>query len=253
MPEQNDIAKQIEERIAQLPEDIRNAVLASDFDQKIQAIGKAHNLHIDQAQQLGTETSLVMLGVLPMSDYADNIAREVRVSRTEADKIIADVNTQIFAPIRESMKRTYEEASTAQAAPANPPAMGMSNGKSVVMPSRAAAQTPVPVMPPVPPSRPVPKMPPAPDTPPMTPPGPSPIPAPPMVPPMGSKAAMPLQIGPTTQLAGMPKPSIPVAPSMHAADVVITQKTVEVQAAPAAVPPKPQSYKADPYREPIEP
>ncbi|HWB33828.1 MAG TPA: hypothetical protein VG753_00690 [Candidatus Paceibacterota bacterium] len=268
--EQDDITKQIEARLEQLPEDIRNAILASDFDQKIQAIGKAHNLHIDQSQQLGNETLLVMLGVSPMSGFSDDIAREVRISKGDADKIIADINAQIFAPIRESMKHAYEEASApAEPAEMNPPAMNMSSSKSVVMPSRAAAmQTPDPLVPPVPPMRPGPAMPPTPATPPLTPPM-SPPSAPPVVPPMGmiSSAAQPIQIGPTTQLSGMPKPAVPVAPAMHAADVVLTQKTVElspapVQTAPAAapasasaasVPPKPQPYKADPYREPIEP
>ena len=235
--ENDDFAKQVEERLAQLPEDIQNAIMASDFDQKMQAIGRAHNLHIDQAQQLGNETLLVMLGVSPMSGFTDDIIQEVRVSKEEADKIIADINTQILAPIRESMKKTYEEsASTPTSVPQNPPAM---NTKSVVMPSAVGAPRPA-----------VPQM------------TSSTIPStiasftPPATIPKIMQGSTP-----TPTAMPMPKPPMP-APDMHPAEIMLTEKTLQVPAPvkpasdaanpPPDAPPKPEAYKADPYREPIE-
>jgi hypothetical protein len=219
---EEDIAKQIEERLAQLPDDIRDAILASDFDQKVQNIGRAHNLHIDQSQLLGNEIYMLMLGMGDTKDFADNVVKEVHVSKEEADKIAADVNAKILAPIRESMKRTYEDApATASTAPA-------ASTKSVVMPSSIAA-APKPPMPPAA-----------------------------AVPPAPVKPACPLHMS-------VPPPAMPMSPirtvpppDMHAAEVVLKEKTLQVPAPPAGAapttppPPKPQAYKADPYREPIE-
>ena len=241
----DETTKQIEERLAQLPEDIQNAILSSDFDQKMQAIGRAHNLHIDQAQQLGSETLLVMLGVSPITGFPDEVVRQVHVTREEADKIIADINTQILAPIRESMRRTYEEAASMPApAPKNPPAMQ----KSVIMPSAAAAPKPgasqaplaAPAIPPKAPSMTI-----------------SAAPAP--VLPQSTPPAMPVATAPSM-------PIVPKAPAaiadLHPAEVMLNEKTVQVpapmkpssDATPSSndEPPKPGAYKADPYREPIE-
>lgn len=163
MPEE-DIAKQIEERLAQLPEDIREAVLASDFDEKVLAIGKAHNLHIDQSQLLGNEIYVVMLGMADMADFVGNVAAQVRVSEEEAEKIATDVGAQIFAPIRESLKKMYEGGGeeAANPLPQNPPE---ASTKSVVIPSSIAAEkTPVQAQNPVTPAAPISPKPPVPAT-----------------------------------------------------------------------------------------
>ncbi len=68
---------------------------------------------------------------------------------------------------------------------------------------------------------------------------------------VGSVPATPPPAAP----AATPKPQVPLAPHPH--DLMLIEKTVTTPAAPtktaAPPPPKPENYKADPYREPVEP
>jgi hypothetical protein len=195
-----EIQKQIEQRLNELPADVRTAVLSSDFGEKIRLVGEAYKLHIDQAQELSDFTMLMMLGFMNEDEYRKEITGVVAGDAGTAQKIVADVNAQVFLPIRESLK-----AFTAgQAAP-----------------------TPAPVAP-------------------------------------------VMQATPTPTNAPAPAPLPVKAAEIHPADVMLTQKTIttmpaapapKVPSTPAAPakpieqkiePPKPQDYKADPYREPIQ-
>lgn len=70
---------------------------------------------------------------------------------------------------------------------------------------------------------------------------------PPPVPPASSKpAAAPAQTAP---MAPPPMPITPKIPKIEPADLMLTQKTVSTP--PKTDAPKPNSYKADPYREPL--
>lgn len=240
--QEEEIAKKVGERMAQLPADVRAAVESAELGEKVAAISTAHKLHIDQAETLNIEVYLVMLGLKDAGEFTDRLASEVHIPKDEAAKIAADVNAQIFNPIRESLKRAYEEgpsgASETHASPAAPAASAGTEPKSVVMPS-AAVKAPAAPSAPAAPLKPVTTMPaaPAPSAPVAS--------AAPMVPPA------PL---------GMPKPPVST-PDLHAAQTALTQKTVQLPTAavpfsPLSIPqkeaPKPGAYAADPYREPIE-
>lgn len=98
----------ITERLAELPDDVREAILSSEFEKKIQAIGTRHQLHIDQVGKLGDETMLVMLGFTQTVDFVANIAEHIGVSREQASALATDVNNDILSTIRESLKKFSE-------------------------------------------------------------------------------------------------------------------------------------------------
>lgn len=223
---ENNIQQQIEERIAELPEDIQAAIASSDVDEKIRLIGQAHNLHIDQMEALNDEIMMGMLGFINLDDLPHGIEERVRVTSQEAQAITDAANQEIFHSIRESMKawaaRKHSDAAPApaQAVPMPPPT------PSVVMPSSPKPLAPVPA--PIAPA-----------------PAPAPVPAP---------------------IAAAPAPSAPPTPAHNlvAADAILSEKKVMPPAGPSVAPAaapnptvqpdptQPQNYKADPYREPVE-
>ncbi len=101
---EEEIQKNIEERMAELPEDVRAAILASDFEEKIRTISQKNNLHIDQAALLGDLAMLVMLGFASGEAFEANLATSLRIPAAQATTIATDINTQLFMSIRESMK-----------------------------------------------------------------------------------------------------------------------------------------------------
>ncbi len=222
----DELTQQIQARLAELPLDVRQAVESAGLDSHVQTIGNKHQLHIDQTGKLQNETLLVMLGFTSTSDFVGNLAAHVGVPAEKASAIAADINNEIFGPIRESLKKISGQApAQAAAAPSiapKPPA-----------PAMPAAAAPKPTVP-------------APSTPPVT------IKPPPSMPP-------PMPQAPAA------KPQVPLAPHPHdlmlVEKTVTTPATPPKSPAPAApapasatpAPPKPDNYKSDPYREPVEP
>lgn len=218
---ENDMQQKIEQRLAELPEDVQAAIASSDFDEKVRTIGQAQGLHIDQMEALSDEVMLAMLGFVGMDDLAKGVEQQVRLDPAKAQAITDAVNKEIFLPIRESMKAWADGKKGGGTPPATPPAPA----QSVVMPSSA----PKPAMPPA-----------------QTPNTPVAAPAP--------------------SSASAPAPQPAQAPNLAAADAILSEKKVAAPApaagatlaTPAASPmPKvdpaqPQTYKADPYREPVE-
>jgi hypothetical protein len=228
MEKENDIGQQIKDRIAELPQDIQQAILSADFDKRVQNIASRHALHIDQMGTLGDETLLVMIGFSNPAEFSNHIVQQIHVSAEEAQRIATDINQEIFLPIRESMKKFAEEQRA-----------GTAPAKSVIMPSAQAAAdtkpTPMPPLPPkisIPPSAPVVQQ------------APKPPPPPPQKPEMHSAEVMLRE-----KTVSAPMPATPPPPFVPKPPIAPVPPTVPVK----PVPPKPTDYKADPYREPIEP
>lgn len=113
----DDIEKQIEARLAELPEDVRNAVLSADLPAQLQEIGRRNNLHIDQIGKLQDETMLVMLGFFGLDQFDEQLTEQLGISPEAATALAQDVSTTIFVPIRESMKGLIEGEKDAPTAP----------------------------------------------------------------------------------------------------------------------------------------
>lgn len=224
---------QVQQRLQELPEEIRLAVQSADLDTKIQVIGQKHQLHIDQIGNLEDETLLVMLGFSDPAEFMDHLVERTSVTPVQASLIAADVAHEIFMPIRESMRLWAERRKlikdtdpTPVSTPGAPAAAA-----SVVMPSsKPVIPTPVAAAP-APQAAPAPKAPTA-----------APTAAPKPAPELGAIDSMLSQKQVTTPASAAAAPSAATPPTPPTQTPII----------PAADPGQPQNYKADPYREPVE-
>jgi len=205
----NQMEQQIRQRIEELPPDIQDAVLSAGLNLKIQALGDSYKLHVDQIQIFGDLVMLMMLGFMSEDDFRRELSAQLQLSSENMERIVADTNTQIFLPIRESMKNFAAKAAAVD-----------------VDETAMQEQTPTPetnkIL--------------------MT--APSILPA--------TTPAAPAAINPADIM--LKQNTVTAAPS---APTPATQNTSPLSVAPAPAaattktePPKPQDYKADPYREP---
>jgi hypothetical protein len=102
--------KIIADQMEILPEDVKKAILSVDYSAKLQEVVKRNHLLIDQAGALETETTLTLLGLEPLSDYIENISRELTLPREKAVIVAHDVDELIFKNIRESLQVMNNEA-----------------------------------------------------------------------------------------------------------------------------------------------
>lgn len=231
--DENEIQRQIEQRINELPPDVQKSILSSEFGDKILAIGTAARLHLDQIQSLSDNTMFMMLGFTNEAEYQKEVQALTGSDAAATQKIITSVSQQILLPIRESMKGF----SAGQGGDAAAPAPVLASTSTTSAPVRAPLSEVLPKKDVAMPATPV-------------------VPAP-------AAPASPIKPSPAASAATPSAPLPAIAADMHPADVMLTEKTVATPAAPApapvgskpadtkATPPKPADYKADPYREPI--
>jgi len=97
--------KLIEERFAELPETIQNALLSADVEKQLQGMAKSHELHLDQWESLEREVMLTLLGFKEVRDIENNLRTEVGATEEQAKALTADINSVIFEPVRQELER----------------------------------------------------------------------------------------------------------------------------------------------------
>lgn len=132
---QNDVEKQIEARLAELPQEVRNAVLSADLPAQLQEIGRRNNLHIDQVGKLQDETMLVMLGFFDLEQFDEQLSQQLGIQPQAAAVLAQDVNDHIFMPIRQFMKGA---ATQQPVTPPPPPPPVMPTAETTLTQSTAA-------------------------------------------------------------------------------------------------------------------
>ncbi|MFA6338537.1 MAG: hypothetical protein WCW87_00525 [Candidatus Paceibacterota bacterium] len=110
MDETEQILKQSLER---LPKDIKQAIVSLNTKEILQGISKKHALHLDQIDQLETDTMLVMVGISHPEDFVKDVRDDLLMSTGQAEAIAADVNDQIFKTIRQSLIKMHDDEETA--------------------------------------------------------------------------------------------------------------------------------------------
>jgi hypothetical protein len=88
------------EKIATLPEDIQEAILASDHEKTLKEIQREYKLHIDQAQILETLATQLIFGDIDAPDFVNNMFSEAHVSSAVAGDILLNIDTRILKKIR---------------------------------------------------------------------------------------------------------------------------------------------------------
>ena len=120
MPTEKNTKEIIKGQLALLPPNVVGAILATDYPVKLQEITKRQRLLIDQAGKLETETTLVMIGLEPLSNFIQNLQRELEIPEARAKEIAQDVNESIFKPIRTTLEKMDEYIIVPDETPTNP-------------------------------------------------------------------------------------------------------------------------------------
>lgn len=119
--------EEIQKRFKNLPESLREAIFSAEITETLIAIGKKYGLGLDKVGDLSTETNLVMLGVTHPNQYISQLQQTLGIERDVARNIAQEVNTQVFAKIREELRKLHdikdeEKTETPQPSPIKTPA-----------------------------------------------------------------------------------------------------------------------------------
>lgn len=96
------------ERYNNLPSDVRQAFFNVDIADRIMKIGQNAKLTIEQIGEVANATGLFMLGMISPNEFTPRL-QVLKIESQTAKSIAAEINQQIFLPIRESLKGIHHE------------------------------------------------------------------------------------------------------------------------------------------------
>lgn len=107
--EQEEIKKAIIERFNNLQPEIQEAIMDSNYEKNLYDVGKKYNLTIEQMGELEFNTTLVMLGQTHPDDYNKELLEDLKIPEEKINLIVSDINEIVLKPIRELLKKNFEE------------------------------------------------------------------------------------------------------------------------------------------------
>ncbi|HEV7424018.1 MAG TPA: hypothetical protein VGO21_02390 [Candidatus Paceibacterota bacterium] len=102
---QNIIKKQMEK----LPTEIRKLFSDTELNNKILTIGKTNGLTAEQIGILQLEIDLVLLGLVYVDDFPNELEENLKIDSVKLDNITNDTSIQIFRKIRVHLQEVYEK------------------------------------------------------------------------------------------------------------------------------------------------
>ena len=105
----------LEEKIKSLPQDMQVAMFSPKISDHVQEIAQKYSLDIEQTGVLMDITGYVMLALIPSRNFVSELSKEAGIDATKANAIAKDINDNVFAEIRDSLRKIQEIAENTSA------------------------------------------------------------------------------------------------------------------------------------------
>jgi hypothetical protein len=76
--------------------------------QTLQIISTKYNLNVEQTQTLGTETTLVLLGIISSGEYEETLKKEIVLSVEYPERLITEIKDSILNTIQPELTEAFE-------------------------------------------------------------------------------------------------------------------------------------------------
>lgn len=107
--DQTQLQQQIATYYEKLPSDVQEVFSSMKWMDTLGTISTKYNLTEEQKEVLGTETTLVLLGIIGVSEYEDTLRNEVKIEQTSLVKMMDEVEGQILATVRPQLAEAFEK------------------------------------------------------------------------------------------------------------------------------------------------
>ncbi len=106
-----ELQQKISEYYEKLSPELQEAFSNMEWLEKINEIGKKYSLKDTELESLGIETTLVLLGILHIEEYEKNLGLEIKISKEEFIKMMAEIDEQIMKPVKLELTKTFHKNS----------------------------------------------------------------------------------------------------------------------------------------------
>lgn len=106
--DQEQLKQIIAEYFVKLPKEAQDVFSSLVWLEKLKMMGDKYVLNEKQIEFLGTETTLVLLGMVHVNEYRETIAREIGLRGEFLEKLMADIDENILKTIKDQLVETYK-------------------------------------------------------------------------------------------------------------------------------------------------
>jgi hypothetical protein len=109
---QQELQHKIAYYYSKLPGEAQEVFSSMKWVETLKGISSVYALSQEQQEMLGTETTLVLLGITHLDDYEQTIAKELKASNSTTKAILSEINNAILSPIRSDLYGAFEQNAT---------------------------------------------------------------------------------------------------------------------------------------------
>lgn len=95
----------IKKQLENVPPQVRHYLESDAYPRVMRSIIEKYDLHLDTAQKVETETTLLLIGLVAPNKYREALITNAGVTNEQANQIVSEMNEQVFKPILASYKK----------------------------------------------------------------------------------------------------------------------------------------------------
>ncbi len=107
--DQEQLQQKIAEYYAKLSPEAQAVFSSMKWMETLESISTKYNFDDGRKSILGTETMLVLLGIIHHVEYEEVLGKELNIPRSQIDRIISEVDESILKSVRSSLTETFHK------------------------------------------------------------------------------------------------------------------------------------------------
>jgi hypothetical protein len=104
-----ELQKNIALYYSKLPREAQEVFAKMEWLETLKQISAKYNLNQEQQEALGTETTLVLLGIIHLEEYERILRKETTISQESLDKILTEIKSSVINSVLPQITRAFEK------------------------------------------------------------------------------------------------------------------------------------------------
>jgi hypothetical protein len=106
--DQTQLQQKIAEYYQKLPKELQEIFSSMEWLKKLEEVSQKYGLSEKQIETLGTETTLVLLGIIHEEEYEDNIKKEIALPQASMENLMLEINNSILKNIKPQLTEVFK-------------------------------------------------------------------------------------------------------------------------------------------------
>ena len=106
--DQKQLQQKIAEYFTKLPKEAQDVFSSMEWMEILKNLSVKYNINPKELEVLATETTLVLLGIISINEYAEILEKELKMEESIKDNIFKEIDENILKGIKDQLMNTFE-------------------------------------------------------------------------------------------------------------------------------------------------